>query len=824
MAQSEGVGETTVIARLAEQVNMPLSPYRVIELGSGSALAYCGKRFSHFGGEVLKIEPPGGDLGRGEAPLLEIGSGRVESAYFAWLNTGKQSIIGDLRDPSDIARIASLIASADVLLDSRTPDEVKRGLLAHSRLRAENPELVITAISWFGESGPYRNFLGSDMVCRALAGLVELVGPKDHPVAINDHQADIIAGLTAFVAAAAGIWSGRGRRFSLSIHEANVVLSESHTAYGPHGPRGRMGINRFFNTYPFGVFKCKEGLLGVGANTPAQWRDFCDMIGLAALAENPKYKDQIARAFNADEIEPFFQPLLLRRTAQEWFKEGLDRHLPFAVVPTMLELPQMEIFRALKAFTQVQIGNTFFDAPVIPLVLPLTPPPPGTPKAPLADEHDVAPRRATPGKDARSDSQLPLEGIRIVDFGMGWAGPLVTRQMADLGAEVVKIESCQHYDWWRGSDNRPEVYAERRYEKRPVFLIMNRNKLGITLDLTAKTGVALVKRLVMRADAVVENYSRDVLPKLGLDYDELRKVKPDVVMVSMPAFPAGSWEKGRAYGSTLEQAAGVPTIAGEADWSPMMSHYAYGDVIGALNATVALLIALIHRRATGKGQHIDISQVQCMLPLVAPWYIASAVTGQVPPRGGNRHPTFVPQNCFRCAGDDSWVLISITDDGMWKRLCSVIGRSDLREDSGLATAAGRRERETEIEAAVQAWTHIQTADEAMNVLQAASVAAGVVRSPFDLGMDPHLMARGFWQAIDRPYVGVHDQPSVPFRENEMPYKVWHAAPTLGEFNKYVLGDLLGLSAVELEELEKQGVIGTEGVPPRPRGNTVRTAI
>ena len=558
--------------------------------------------------------------------------------------------------------------------------------------------------------------------------------------------------------------------------------------------------------------------------SPAQWRDFCDMIGLAALAENPKYKDQIARAFNADEIEPFFQPLLLRRTAQEWFKEGLDRHLPFAVVPTMLELPQMEIFRALKAFTQVQIGNTFFDAPVIPLVLPLTPPPPGTPKAPLADEHDVAPRRATPGKDARSDSQLPLEGIRIVDFGMGWAGPLVTRQMADLGAEVVKIESCQHYDWWRGSDNRPEVYAERRYEKRPVFLIMNRNKLGITLDLTAKTGVALVKRLVMRADAVVENYSRDVLPKLGLDYDELRKVKPDVVMVSMPAFPAGSWEKGRAYGSTLEQAAGVPTIAGEADWSPMMSHYAYGNVIGALNATVALLIALIHRRATGKGQHIDISQVQCMLPLVAPWYIASAVTGQVPPRGGNRHPTFVPQNCFRCAGDDSWVLISITDDGMWKRLCSVIGRSDLREDSGLATAAGRRERETEIEAdGPEAWTHIQTADEAMNVLQAACVAR-VVRSPFDLGMDPVYGAgllAGYWIGL---MSACADQPSVPFRENGdvhirygTRHRPWENSTNMSRGSARVIDH-------RSEELEKQGVIGTGGVPSRPRGNTVRTAI
>jgi crotonobetainyl-CoA:carnitine CoA-transferase CaiB-like acyl-CoA transferase len=233
-------------------------------------------------------------------------------------------------------------------------------------------------------------------------------------------------------------------------------------------------------------------------------------------------------------------------------------------------------------------------------------------------------------------------------------------------------------------------------------------------------------------------------------------------------------------------------------------------MIGGLNATATLLIALLHRRRTGEGQHIDNSQVECMLPMVAPWLIEQSVTGSVEPRRRNRHPCHVPHGCFRCAGDDSWIFIAIVDDAMWQRLCRVLGRGDL---AGMTTVDDRRRHEDAIEQAVEAWTAARDVDAAMTELQTGGIAAGAVRVPYDLADDPHLAARGFWQLVDRPYCGLHVQPSLPFREDNRPYAVRHASPTLGEHNRLVLGNMLGLSSEQLARLEADGVIGTEAQPP-----------
>lgn len=795
-------------------MNSCLAGYRVVELGCGSTLAYCGKLFAEFGAEVFKVEPPGGDPGRAEPPLIDISTCR-ESAYFAWLNTNKSSLIADLEDSRDLDAVSSLLKNTDVLLDSRTLSNIEEGPLNHNSLRAANPHLLVTAISWFGEDGPYRNFAGSDLVARALAGLISLIGPKEKPCSINDHQADIVAGLSAFTASMAGILAGDAKRFSVSIHEANLVLAEPLVAYGQKGPRQRFGVNRFFNGYPSAILKCKEGWLGVYVGSTPQWQEFCNLFGIPEAASDPRYITSELRVQNADELERLFAPRLLERTAKEWFDEALKRKLPFAIVPSISDLLEMEIFRSLNAFSPVQIGDAKFLAPSLPLgfsdASSLD-----TSAAPLPGNRISPAVVKTAARTSRPIGSVtavpPLKDVRILDLTMGWAGPLVTRQMADLGAEIVKVESCQHYDWWRGSDTRPIVFEERRYEKRPNYLVLNHNKKGITLDLRTADGVALLKRLLSRADAVVENYSREVLPKLGLDYETLRQEKPDLVMVSMPAFPRGPWENLRAYGATLEQAAGVPSIAGNPDGPPMMSHYAYGDAIGGLNATAALLMALLHRKHTGAGQHIEISQVQCMLPMIAPWIIEQSVTGQVQPRMGVHHARYVPQGCFRCSGTDDWIVISVTGDEMWRQLCFAIDRPDLADRADLAASVGRRPDERYIEEAVEAWTCAHTADDAMNILQAAGVAAGVARIPFDLEADPHLVARSFWQKVDRPWCGPHSQPSLPFREDHGPYPVYHAAPTLGEFNEEVLGGILGLSKPELVKLTEIGVIGTEAKP------------
>jgi crotonobetainyl-CoA:carnitine CoA-transferase CaiB-like acyl-CoA transferase len=352
------------------------------------------------------------------------------------------------------------------------------------------------------------------------------------------------------------------------------------------------------------------------------------------------------------------------------------------------------------------------------------------------------------------------------------------------------------------------------YEKSVRYCIMNRNKRGITLDLTRPQGLALAKRLLADADLVVDNYSVEVLPKMGLGYDVLSKLNPKLVMMSMSAFGAGSSHRDcRAYGSTLEQGSGLPSVVGDPDGPPVMSHTAFGDAVGGLNGCAAVLTALIHARLTGKGQFIDLAQIECMMPFAAPWITAHSIDGKQPVKYGNRHPDFVPHGCFRCSGQDTgqdnWIMVAVSSDAMWPKLATLLGRADWVSDAKLKTAAGRRAIESEIEAAIVAWTVARDPEAAMTELQAAGIAAGVARLPIELLQDPQLHARGFIQYVDRAFIGKHPQPSMPFRESNEPFAIRSAPPTLGEHNREILGGLLGLSEAEIIKLTRDGIIGTE---------------
>jgi crotonobetainyl-CoA:carnitine CoA-transferase CaiB-like acyl-CoA transferase len=798
--------------------NLPLSELRVVEIGCSDALCYCGKLFADFGAEVIKVEPPGGDAARQIAPLVDSGDGRRESGYFAWLNTNKRSITADLDQPADIARIRALLATCDLLLDARHPPLIRQSALSHDELRESEPGLAITAISWFGENGPYSDYAATDSVCRSLAGLVKLVGPIDGPPVLpRDGQVAVVAGLTAFIPSLAGLYSraaAGGRRYAVSAQEALLQISEFDTALALESgfTRPRIGINRFGRGFPLGNFATKAGWLGVTVVTPAQWIAFCGMIGLPELGPDPRYSSTAARYLHAGELNDIIKPVLMHRTAIEWFENGIELRLPLAIVPSMKELLGQQVHRSRGAFAAVTIGRASFEAPVLPQRLTRSPPRPNGP-APFAGSStaDSLPaHRRLAARAATPLDPLPLRGLRIIDLTMGWAGPTATRQMGDLGADVIKVESCQYPDWFRGTDPRPPYHAERTYEKTYWFQMMNRNKRGITLDLTSDTGLALLKRLLADADAVIDNYAADVLPRLGLDTAAMHALNPRLVVVTMPAFGLnGMWSGCRAYGSTLEQASGLPSVTGREDDPPTMLHAALGDPVGGLNAAAALMLGFMQQRDSGQGQHVDLSQVECMLPLVAPSIIEQSATGSTGPRIGNRHPVFAPNGCFPCLGEDQWVTLAVRTDQEWQALCRVLHRSDLLADPALATAAGRRAEQDRIDVAIRHWTATVRPDLAMVTLQEAGIPAGVARLPMDLPGDPHLMQVGHWQPVVRPFMGPHLLASVAYREGNaaLPYAIERLAPTLGQHNNEILGGLLGLSEGEIAALAEAGVIG-----------------
>jgi crotonobetainyl-CoA:carnitine CoA-transferase CaiB-like acyl-CoA transferase len=406
-----------------------------------------------------------------------------------------------------------------------------------------------------------------------------------------------------------------------------------------------------------------------------------------------------------------------------------------------------------------------------------------------------------------------LQGVRIIDLSMGWAGPLTTRHMADMGADVIKVESCERFDWWRSWEATPEWIADDGAEKSTAFNTVNRNKRGVTLDLETLEGRDLLLRLVASANAVVENYSGSVLPKLKLGYDVFREVREDVILLSMPAFGStGPWAKFRAYGSTVEQASGLPHLNGHADDPPTMQHVAYGDAVGGLNGAAALLIALRHQAKAGVGQFVDLSQVEALFPLAAHGILQYTATGKAITRRGNQSAHYAPHGVYRCRGEDNWIALQVSEQTQWQALKTQVGES---LDS-FGDVADRINRVEALDAAIGAWTADRDAWELMRQLQNAGVPAAATHTAETLLKDEHLAERGYWQWLDRAVVGRQPNPSAPFRVGALPFPIATPAPTLGQHNEEVLGGILGLSAQDLARLSNLGVIGT-----RPRMPTKR---
>ncbi len=536
-------------------------------------------------------------------------------------------------------------------------------------------------------------------------------------------------------------------------------------------------------------------------------------MGYPQHAQDPRFVNGPTRIKHADEIDEFLIPALLTKTADEWFEELGKAKFPAVIVPTMEELLAQPVHRERGAFVPVTSGNSQFEGVVVPFPLGDAGPLPGG-AAPMkgADNLFYRSDQALASRVRRAAAKVtvpPLRKIRVIDLTMGWAGPLAARTLADFGAEVIKVEGTQYPDWWRGTHYTEAFYQERLYEKNTNFALMNRNKLGITLDLTREEGRAVLLDLVKTADIVIENYSTEVLSKLGLDYAALSRVNDQLVMVSMPAFGAGNaWSSTRAYGGTLEQASGLPHHTGFAQNPPSLTSYAYGDPIGGCNGGAAALLSLLVKARTGKGRHVNLSQVECMLPMVASFIVEQSACGKTTPRNGNAHPLFAPHGVYPCAGDDQWLVLSVTNETQWQALVRVIDASDLRTDSSLNHAAGRRCRQQLIDAQISAWSRQRTADTAMRELQTAGIGAGVVKPVWHVLDDPHLNDRGFFTKMPRAYLGEYLATTPWFRETDAPTRNVRAAPTLGEHSREVFSRVLGMTRQQLQGLEDRAITGT----------------
>lgn len=390
-----------------------------------------------------------------------------------------------------------------------------------------------------------------------------------------------------------------------------------------------------------------------------------------------------------------------------------------------------------------------------------------------------------------------LEGIRVVDLTWVLAGPYATRIFADWGAEVIKVQ-CGRTT--QGAEDNVRGY----------FQAWNRNKKSITLNLNYPAARELLLKLIAASDLVIENFSPRVMSNWRLTYQDLQKVKRDVIMLSMSAAgQAGPGKDWVAFAPTLQALSGFTFLTSFAADSPLGLGIPYGDVISALYAAFAALAALEYRERTGQGQYIDLSEYEALCSLLGPALLDGLANGRkIMPKGnGPDDLPAAPHGCFQCLGTDRWCVIAVFGDEEWHALCKVMGRPAWAESETLSTMAGRREKAAELEARIEEWTARKTPEEVVQLLQDAGVAAGLVQNAEDLALDPHLLARKFFRSLPHPIYPDALADASPIQIDGERAGAWKAAPLLGEHNRYVFLNLLGLTEEEFSAYVEQGVIG-----------------
>ena len=407
-----------------------------------------------------------------------------------------------------------------------------------------------------------------------------------------------------------------------------------------------------------------------------------------------------------------------------------------------------------------------------------------------------------------------LVGVRVLDFSRIWAGPHATKLLADMGAEVIKVESVRAWDPHRmivGSGNLPD--GERGtdpWNRSGWFNTLHMSKLGITAEMRHPKGKALIEELISISDVVIENFRAGLMERRGLGYEALRAIRPDIIMVSMPAFGSiGPWKDFIQYGIGQEQLGGISAMNGyRGEDAPVKSGVNFGDPISGAHAAGAVLSALWSRRRTGTGCFIDVSQLESAIMTIGEHLLGFQMNGSRAENLGNRHPVYAPHGAYPCAGEDEWITIAVADDAEWQRMCAAMDTPQLAEHSDYCDILTRHRNHDALDALISQWTHDKPAADVMSMLQGAGVSAAPVMTGEAIFNNPQYQERGLLEFVDHPSCGPYFMPGAAWKMSATPPEVrWHA-PLLGEHNEQVFGELLGMDADTIAALEADGVSGT----------------
>ena len=795
-----------------------LEGVKVVELGELVSAAYAGKIMADLGADVVKVEEPGGDPARQRGPFPCGLADPEKSGLFLALNTNKRGITLDLTRHQD--RLARLVAWADIVVHNYPAAQMAERGIDYGAFRQLNPRLVMCSITPFGLSGPYKDYRAYELNVSHAGGWGWLSpGASDFPdlppLKVAGHQCDFQGGVSGAMAALAAyqraLDTGCGEHIDLSTQAFIAAFLEQNFVYYSYSDRiaSRLGKRLL---YPWGIFECKDGLIFILAVEEDQWERIVELMGNPEWAGWEIFADATQRSKNQDVMKMYLDEWVKDWTVEELWHEAQSRRICFAPVFGMEQLSKQEQLRSRHFFVDVSqphAGTVTQLGPPYQLREPwwqVRRP------APLLGEHTDEVLRALPPAPAPRPPapspamRRPLEGVRVADFTWVWAGPYGTMYLSHLGAEVIKIESNTRIDVTRRLPLYP-TGMEAGVNRSGLFNQWSLGKKSVLINFSTPEGLAVVKELIQNSDVVVDNFATGVMERLGLGYDDLVKIKPDIIMASISGYGhSGPLKNYMGYGPAIAPLTGLSAMTGYAGGPPQEVGISYGDPNSGIHAAVAVTAALAARKRTGKGQYIDVSLWESVAALVPEGWMDYAMNGLEPARRGNRDPLMAPHTCFRCAGEDEWVSIACGNDAEWRALCRAMDQAGLGTDARFRTVQDRKANEDTLENIVTAWTEKRDKWQLTQTLQAAGVAAFPSMNSKDLADDPHLKQRGFFVELPHAEVGVRKHTGIPWLLTESPNGVQAPAPLLGQHTEQVMRDVLGYADERIAQLRERRVL------------------
>lgn len=784
-------------------VNRPLEGVRVVDLADERG-EFCGRLLADLGADVLRVEPPGGAVSRRLPPFAPDGT----SLYFAYRNTNKRGTVVDLQEADDQRRLCDLVASADVFVESHAPGHLAALGIGPDVLLEINPDLVIASLTDFGQTGPDSNLVTTDDVVVARSGWLAMSGmPGKPPLLMPGAVAhDSLGVLGAYAVVLALLHRDRGAGGQHLDVSGLEVLTQMNTWAVPnvahglrHGgtvPTVRSGDSPLYPNIP-----CADGMVRQVVLAPRQWRALWEWMGSPEAFADEYWESTFSRLMNLDVLNPLFLEHWADRPKIEGSIEAQRRGIVALPMLEAAEVLESGHFAARHSFPEVEVapgvsGPTmagFGEIDGLRCGYNF--------RSPALDEHEAAFSGSGPvgPVDPADPAPLPLAGLRVIDFGHGGVGVECGRMLAEYGADVVKVESRTYPDFIR---------VVLGGEMTPAFASSSRSKRGFGANLKHPEGIAVVRELVRHADVVIENNSTGTMADLGLSYEDLTEINPDLIMVSSQLMgsrgPFADWS---GYGPTIQSVGGLSWLWNFDDGDPPPGSPAiHPDHLAGRVCALFATAALFARNRGRGGAHVEIAQVEALMATLGDLFLAEGLApGSVRPMG-NDSLRGAPWGVFPCAGEERWCVVCVRDDADWRSLRRAMGDPDWADDERFAAALDRLACRDELNDGVAGWTATLTATEVADACQAHGVPAAPVLTVAEQLEDPHLQGRGFFPDIEQKPIGTITLDGPCFRGTVMADPFLGPAPGLGEHTRSIcIGDL-GMDPDEVERLIGSGAL------------------